>query len=149
MRPPSLALGKGEALFAPYANAAIHGDYVGVAHLLQVVSSQGRAKASSTIKDQRRGSIGDTFFDVALDDALAQVDGVGEVILAVLAFFTHVDQQEFLAAVQLGFHLIDVELTDPFAGFIDNRQETWGVFRSHASSRGGTDCQQRYRAVIA
>src|ERR1700688_4506702 len=35
------ALGQRIAFFSPVADAAVHGNYVGVAHLLEVVGSQG------------------------------------------------------------------------------------------------------------
>ena len=63
-----------EAGFGPAAPAAVHGDYVGVAHFLEVVGRQRGAEAAATVENDDGGFVGDGFFDVALDDAFAEVN---------------------------------------------------------------------------
>jgi hypothetical protein len=46
-----LSLGEREIPFAPAANAAIHGEYGGVPHFLEIVGGQGGAIPSSAVQD--------------------------------------------------------------------------------------------------
>src|SRR5271169_4869267 len=45
-------------LLSPFANAAIHGSDIGVAHSLQGVRCQRRAESAATVPNQRRARIG-------------------------------------------------------------------------------------------
>ena len=48
-----------------------------------------------------------------LDGLIAQVDGARQMILGPFAFFTHVDEQELFAAIELGFDVVDGAFADP------------------------------------
>src|ERR1700688_3743241 len=65
---PKLVLSSGKAGFRPAAPAAVHGDYVAVAHFLQVVGGKRRTVSASAIKHHRGVFIRNGFLDVALDD---------------------------------------------------------------------------------
>src|SRR5580704_1083045 len=126
--------GQGKTLFAPAPNAAVHREHTGVAHLLQIVSRQRRAKPAATVKHQKRILIGHATLNIALDDSFSQVDRPGQMIGRVFAFFAHVDQHKLLLAVQLRLDLIDRNFVNPFLGILDNLQKTSGVLMSHGSS---------------
>src|SRR5438045_3899773 len=86
-------------LVAPAADAAVHGNDVGVTHLLQVVRRQCRAKAAAAVEDDRRVVIGYALLDVAFEDALPQMNCVGQVVLGPLALLAHVNEDKALTAV--------------------------------------------------
>src|SRR6185312_14751356 len=79
---------------APGAHAAVHGDDVGVAHLLQVVGRQGRAKSAPAVKDDGRVMLGDQRLDVALEHAAADVPGAARPVDGELAVLADVDEVE-------------------------------------------------------
>src|SRR5579863_3447821 len=103
-----LALRQGKALFAPASNAAIHRNYVGVPHLLKIVCRQRRAKAAAAVENHLGVEFGRTAFNVTLDHAFTQMNRARQVILGELAFFAHIYEQKFIAAVHARFDLVDV-----------------------------------------
>src|ERR1700689_1908548 len=78
---------QGITLLPPVANAAVHGNHVGVAHLLQIICGQRRAESAAAIENYFRTQIGHTCLDIALDDAFAQVNCPGKMVLGKFAFF--------------------------------------------------------------
>src|SRR5438552_1951904 len=90
------------AFFAPAAHAAVHGKDVLVTHLLEVVGRQGRTKTAATIENDLRLPVRHALFDVPLEDTSAKVRSAGYVVLGPFALFAHVDQLEFLTAIELG-----------------------------------------------
>ena len=122
--------------FSPAANAAIHGDYLGVSHLLQVIGGQCGAEASATIKYELSLQVGNLALDVALDDALAEVDGSGEVVGGEFAVFADVDQNEFLAAIETGFDRVNGGFADAPLGVVHNLQKARRMLMSHGESPG-------------
>ena len=80
---------------SPSANASIHREHVGVAHLLEIVSGQGRAVSAAAVQYERRIQARYTLLDVALDNALAQVNCPGKMIVGVFAVFADVDKTNF------------------------------------------------------
>ena len=127
----------------PLADAAVHGDSVLVAHLLQVVGGERRAKSAAAIEDEFLRGVGHLGLDIALDHALADVDGAGKVVLGVLAFLAHVDERGPLAAVKTLLHFVNVGLADALLGIVDDVEKTGRVLVSHVpsgiknGSRGG------------
>ena len=55
----------GETGFGPAAPAAIHRNYVCVAHFLEIVGGQGGAETAAAIEDEWGVVVRDRFFDVA------------------------------------------------------------------------------------
>src|SRR3954469_10755855 len=102
----------GVSRLAPGAHAAIHGDDVGVAHLLQVVGRQGGAKAAPTVEDDRRVMVGDHRLDIALEHPAADVSGAPGPVDRELAVLADVDEVEPFAPVEPGLHGRDVALLD-------------------------------------
>jgi hypothetical protein len=72
--------------------------------------------------------------DIAFDDPFAQVNCSRQMIGCVLAFLPHVHEQEFLAAVDLGFYFIDRDLVDAFLGILHDLQKARGMLKNHGSS---------------
>src|SRR5437660_897897 len=92
-----------EALLVPAAPAAVHGDRVLVPHLLQIVGSESRAEAAAAVEDHFLVLVRDRGFDVAFDDAFAEVDRTLDVPLRPLAIFADVDQGKLFARVHALF----------------------------------------------
>jgi hypothetical protein len=120
-----------ERLFAPLANAAIHGNNVGVTHLLQVVGGEGGAETATTIEDERGIEGGIPGLDVALDDAFAEVDGSREMVGIELAVFADVDQNKLFFSIEAGFDFVDGGFTDALLGVFNDFEETRGMIVSH------------------
>src|SRR5712691_2543810 len=112
----------GEACAGPGAPAAVHRNAIRVAHLLQIVCGQRRPESASAVEHQRRGLVRHGLLDVALDDALAEVNRAGEVAARPLAFLTHVHEREFFAGVEPAFHLSELPLLYARLCVIDERQ---------------------------
>lgn len=116
---------------APGADAAVDADDVFVAHRLEVRRRERRAVAAAAIEQQLGTLVGHTGFDIALDDALAEVDGAGEVVLRPLALFAHVDEEDAgagdLAPVHAGLEVMDGALADLPAGGVDEGDEGGAV----------------------
>jgi len=122
------------AFFTPAANSAIHGDNVTVSHYLQVIGGQGRAKTSAAIKYEFGLQVGIFGFNVALDDALPQVNGAWEVVGIEFAIFADVDENDFVAAIQTGLDLINVGFANPAFCIFYYFQKAWWMFRCHVAS---------------
>src|SRR6202023_2851597 len=108
---------------APIANSAVHRDDVGVSHFLQIIGGQRGTEAASTIEYERSFKIGILAFNVAFDDALAEVDGSGQVVGVEFAVFADVDENKFLAAIEPGFDFVNVGFTDAVLGVFHNLQK--------------------------
>src|ERR1700690_246430 len=103
-----LILGYWVAGFSPAAPAAVHGDYVCVAHFLEIVGGECGAEAAAAIEDYRRVVIGDGFFDVALDYAFAEMDRAGDVAVGPFEIFAGVNEYKFLAGIDALFYFFVV-----------------------------------------
>src|SRR5262249_37722603 len=86
-----------QAELAPAAPAAVPGDDVPVAHLLEGGGGGGGAEAAAAVEDDLGVVLGDARLDVALDDALPDVHRSGRTALLPLGVLAHVDQVEALA----------------------------------------------------
>ena len=75
--------------------------------------------------------IGILCLNVALDDALAQVDGSGQVVGIEFAVFADVDENEFLAAIEPGFDFVNVGFANALLGVVDNLQKAGWMLMSH------------------
>src|SRR5579863_1762861 len=128
------AFGQSETFFAPASNASVHREHLGVAHLLQVIRGQGRAKSAATVEHQGGGLIGYAILNIAFDDSFAEMNGVRQVIGRVFAFFAHVDQHKLFLPVELRFNLINRYFANPPSGIFDDLQKTRGMLMSHESS---------------
>src|SRR5205085_11833861 len=82
----------------PAPNAAVERDHVPIAHLLEVVADQRTAETAAAVAHDRCVLVGDRLLDVAFDHALAEMDRAGQVALGPFVVFTHIDQDELLAA---------------------------------------------------
>ena len=65
-------------------------------------AARAETEAAATVEYEFRLQIGIFALNVALDDALAQVDGSGQVVGFKFAVFAHVDENEPLASHQAG-----------------------------------------------
>jgi len=120
---------------APIADSAVHRDDVGVSHFLQVVGSKGGPESAATIKHERSFEIGILSLNVAFDDALAQVDGSGQVVGVEFAVFADVNENKFFAAIEPGFNFVNVGFTDALLGVFDNLQKArWMLSHGSRSS---------------
>ena len=124
------------APFAPVADSAVHGNDIGVSHFLQVIGGQRGAEAAATIEYEFSLQIGILALNVALDDALAQVDGSGQVVGVEFAVFADVDENEFLAAIEPGFDRVNAGFADAPLGVVDNLQKARWMLMSHGESPG-------------
>jgi 23S rRNA pseudouridine2605 synthase len=124
-------LHQGVAFFAPAANAAVHGNHVGVAHFLQIIGSESRAKPSPAIENHLRAEIGNASLNVAFNDPLAQVHGAGKMVLGKLALFAYIDEQKAVTAIHTGFHCVNVGLANARPGIVDDLQKPGWVL-SHS-----------------
>ena len=116
---------------APIANSAVHRDDVGVSHFLQIIGGQRGTEAATTIEYERSFKIGILAFHVAFDDALAEVDGSGQVVGVEFAIFANVDENKFLAAIEPGFNFVNIGFTDALLGVFDNLQKARWMLLSH------------------
>src|SRR3569833_3374934 len=113
----------GVSRLAPGPHAAVHGDDVGVAHLLQVVRRQRRTEPAPAVKDDVRCVIWYQRLDVALQHAPSDVPGAGGPVDRELAVLADVDEMKPLAAVQAGLHVGDAALADVLPYRLDQGQE--------------------------
>src|SRR5208337_2944584 len=118
-------------LFAPIADSAVHGNDIRVSHFLQVIGGQRGTEAAATIEHEFSFEIRILALNVALDDALAQVDGSGQVVGIEYAVFANVDQNEFLAAIEPGFDRVNAGFPDALLGGVDNLQKARWMLMCH------------------
>src|SRR6266849_170044 len=125
-----LLLRDGIIRFGPATPATVHRDDVGVTHLLQAVRGERGAEASAAIKHDCYVVIGNCIFDVALDDALAEVNRSGDVSARPFGVFARVHEDQFFAGVQPLLHLVMICLLDSLLGVFDEILKTFGVLHS-------------------
>src|SRR5205823_4540652 len=77
-------------------------------------------KSSTAVKDHFFVELRHARLDIAFDHAFAEMDGTGQVILGEFAFLAHVDEHEFLAAIQARLYFIHVRFADPRARVVHN-----------------------------
>ena len=130
-RPKLATTRSGENVFAPAPNAAVHGEHVGVAHFLQIVRGQRGAISAAAVEDDGRVQFRHAFLDIALDDALAQVNGPRQMVFGVLAFFPDIHQNELVAAVKSGFDVVNAHFSNPLFGIFDDTQKTSRMLVRH------------------
>src|ERR1039458_5602774 len=119
-----------KAPLAPIANSAIHRYDIGVSHFLQVVGGQRGTEAAATIEYERSFEIGILALNVALDDALAQVDGSGQVVGVEFAVFADVYENELLTAIEPRLDFVNVGFAYALLGVVDNLQKArWMLMR--------------------
>src|SRR5713226_2908470 len=118
-------------LFAPASNAAVHGEHVGVAHFLQIVRSQSGAISAAAVEHDRGVHFWYAFLDIALDDALAQVNGPRQMILGLLAFFPDINQNKLVTAVKPRFDVVNAHFSNPRFGIFDDVQKTSRMLVRH------------------
>src|SRR6202163_5064325 len=116
---------------APIADSAVHRDNVGVSHFLEIIGGQRGSETAATIEDERSFEIGILSLNVAFDDALAQVDGSGQVVGVELAVFADVDENKFLGAIEPGFDFVNVGFADALLGVFDNLQKSRWMLLGH------------------
>ena len=98
---------------------------------MQVIGSQGGTETTATIEDEWCFEIGILSLNVAFDDALAQVDGSGQVVGVEFAIFADVNENKFLAAIESGFDFVNVGFADALLGVFDNLQKARWMLLSH------------------
>src|SRR5450755_2253775 len=120
-------------LLAPAPNAAVHGEHVGVSHLLQIVGGQGGAISAAAVEDEWGVQLRYALLDIALDDALAQVDCSRQMILGVFAFFPDIHQNKLVAAVKSGFDIVNAHFPNPLFDIFDDTQKTSRMLMRHGT----------------
>ena len=98
--------------------------------MLQVFSGQRGAEAAAAVEDDFRGGVWNLLLDVALQDAFAEMNRAGKMILGVFAFLAHIEQVEAVAAVQAALDLIHRGLADALFGVADDLQKARRVFHA-------------------
>src|SRR5713101_4645991 len=73
-----LVSGDRQARFQPALPPAVHGFDVVIAHLLQILSRECGTESAAAIQNELGVRVRNALLDVALDDALAQVNGAGK-----------------------------------------------------------------------
>ena len=103
---------------------------------MQVIGSHRRAEASATIKDEFGIQVGKFAFDVALDDALAEMDRSGQVVGIEFAVFADVDENEFVATIDPGFDGVNSGFSNALLGVVDDLEEAgWMVWAMAVSKK--------------
>src|SRR5579884_712723 len=119
------------SLLPPAADAAVHGEDVGIAHLLEVIRRQGRAEAATAVEHDLGRGVWDLRLHVSFEDASSQVRGVRKVILRPLALLAHINQMKRLAAIELLLDLIHGQFADARFDFLNQFQEPRGMLVGH------------------
>jgi hypothetical protein len=99
--------------------------------LLQVVSGQSGTITTPAVEDDRCIQVGHALFDITFDNAFAKMNGVRQMILRPFAFLTHIDQDKLLAAVELGFDIVNANFSNALLGIFNNLEKTRGMLRRH------------------
>src|SRR5262249_56246705 len=85
----------------------------------------------AAVQDYFRASVGNALFNIALDNAFAEMDGARYMVFVPLIVFTHIDEMKFFAPVELRLNLVDRYLTDAALGIVDDVQKTLGMLHCH------------------
>ncbi len=121
----------GIARLPPAAHAAVDADDVGVAHGFEIHGGEDRPKSAAAIEQDLGVEGGDGHLDVALDHALADVAGAGDVALGPFALFADVEDDAAavgdVADVDAGFQVVDGALGHVRAGAFDQSEECGAV----------------------
>ena len=120
------AQAKGVKIHLPIDFVIAADDRVGlaIAHFLRRSARQRRAETSTAIHDYFRLCVGVKFFQVALQDSLAQMDGLGGVTGLPLVVLAHVQQHHFGVGGQFGARLGHADFVDLFFGLGDQLEKT-------------------------
>src|SRR2546425_12016901 len=132
---PHLIFCDGEASFGPAAPTAIHGDHFGVAHLLKIVGGEGGAEAAAAIQHHGRRAVGYALLDITLDDALAEVNGAGQVTACPFAFLAHVHHDHFFAGVEELLPFGTIGFADARLRVLHQFQEAGRVLHDESSEK--------------
>ncbi len=89
-------------MLAPTAKTTVDRDNVGVAHFLEIIGHERGTESAAAIAENARLGIRDTLLDIALDNALAEMNRAGSVAGMPFAFLANVDQ---IDAGLLGFDI--------------------------------------------
>src|SRR5207244_5021021 len=104
-------------------------------------------KAASAIQNQLGTCIGEFLFNVALDNAFAQMSRAGQMAPGPLALFADVDQREFIATVQPLFHFINGRLADAPLAIFHELEEPRRVLFGHNACLLDSGCLSRARSA--
>jgi hypothetical protein len=115
----------------PATETTIHGNNVGVTHLLQIQGSQGGAEASATVQDNGSISVGDCRFNVSFNDSLAEMYGVGKMTGSEFTFLANVNQMKALATSTPIDHVLDVAFPDLRSNRINDVEKSGRVILGH------------------
>src|SRR6266404_5395091 len=102
----------GGALLVPAAPAAVHGNGVFVSHLLKCVGGESGSEAAAAVQDDLLLLVGHHALNVALDDALAEVDGANDMPLVPFVIFADVNKRGLFAGVHAFLDFGDVGFLD-------------------------------------
>src|ERR1700733_9188629 len=126
--------GQRVSFFPPVANSTIHRNHVRVTHLLQIISRQRRAESSAAVEHNRSIQSWYARLDITLDDALAQVNRAGQMVVGEFALFAHIYQHEWFAAIYFRFHFRDTGFAHASLRLFYNFQKARRMLRGHAFS---------------
>jgi hypothetical protein len=85
----------------------IHRNDIGVAHQAYTVRSQHRPVPASAIQHDRLLRIRQHRFNIPLNDALAEVNRPGRMVLRIFIIFADVDEMKPFGTIQPGLHVGD------------------------------------------
>jgi len=120
-----------EAGIGPGAPAAVHGDDVFVAHFLEIVGGERGTETAAAIENERGVFIGDGCFDVALDDASAEMDSTGNVALGPFVVLARVDENHFFAGIEALLDFAKIGFLDSRFGVVDDGEKCGRVMVRH------------------
>src|SRR3954464_10961899 len=118
----------------PLPPAAGHRRHVRIAHLLKVVSRQGRSEPAAAVKNQLAILVGHAFLDVTLEDTAAHVLSARDVARGPLALLANVDHPR-RPRVEFPAGLVDTYLADTPLGVLDQPKERGRMLHRPAGTR--------------
>src|SRR3954463_4319447 len=118
----------------PLPPAAGHRRHVRIAHLLKVVSGQGRSEPAAAVENQLAILVGHAFLDVTLEDTAAHVLSATDVPRGPLALFANVDHPR-RARFEFPAGLVDAYLSDTRLRVLDQPTERGRMLHRPAGTR--------------
>ena len=122
----SLALGR-IAKLVPSLPPAVHRDDISIAHFLKRVGGKRAAIPSAAVEYYLGIMIGNSFFNVSLDDAFAQVCCSLRVGRLPFVIFAHVNEVKLLARFLFASHFFGCSLAHAALGVVYDLQESFRV----------------------
>jgi hypothetical protein len=92
---------------------------------------RGGTKTTAAVEDQRRGLVGDGRLDVALDDALPEMNGPGQAAVRPFVVFADIHQREFFAGVESPLDFAKIQFLHASFCIIHDGQKSRRMFHEN------------------